>query len=353
MRKSEFIDWRLILPVVIILTLSLSILFSISAPLAWFQLSFILIGIILFIIFARFNYQHHQPLTKIYALVSVIFLILPFVFGVVTRGSIRWIQIGSLTLQPSELIKPFLILIFSFILAKKSDLLTYFLSLLIPGFLIFKQPDLGSSLVVLAIWLGIWFVSKLSLWLLTIAGTGLALVSPVIYQFLKPYQKQRILSFISPYADPKGSGYQVIQSTIAIGSGKLLGRGLGHGTQSQLQFLPERHSDFIFATMAEETGLLGALILLLALFFLLKHLIVIAKKAPDNYSQMIIIGVFTMLSFQTIINIGMNLGMLPITGITLPLVSAGGSSMLATAIALGIVHNISSQALDKKSLEIK
>lgn len=353
MRKKQFVDWQLIIPIIVILSLSLSILFSISAPIAWFQLSFIGLGLILFILLARFNYQHHQPLTKIYALVSLVFLILPFIFGAVTRGSIRWIQLGSLTLQPSELIKPFLILIFSFILVKKPHLPTYLISLIIPVILIFKQPDLGSTLVVMATWLGIWFVSKLSLWLLAATSATLAVLSPVVYQFLRPYQKLRIQSFLNPYADPKGSGYQVIQSTIAVGAGKLFGRGLGGGTQSQLQFLPERHSDFIFASLAEETGFLGALILITAIFFLLKRLIQIAKKAPDNYSQMIVIGVFVMLAFQALVNIAMNLGLLPITGITLPLVSAGGSSMLATAIALGTVHNISSQALTKRSLEIK
>jgi rod shape determining protein RodA len=353
MNSSRLIDWRLIVPCLVIMALSLSILFSISPNLAWTQLSFILLGTGLFVIFSRFNYQHHLPLAKIYTFASLLLLILPIIFGVVTRGSVRWIQFGPLTLQPSEIIKPFLIIIFSSLLSKKLNLLAYFIALLIPSFLIFKQPDLGSTLVVLAIWFGIWFVSKLPLIALFISSLSITFLSPIVYKILKPYQQQRVLSFLNPYADPKGSGYQVIQSTIAVGSGKLFGQGLGQGTQSQLNFLPERQTDFIFATLAEELGFIGTLVLLVAIYFLLTHLLNIAKKAPDKFGQMIVIGVFSMIFFQVFVNIGMNLGLLPITGITLPLVSAGGSSMLATMIALGIVHNISLKTANNQSLEIK
>ncbi len=353
MNKKFFIDWQLILPILIITALSLSILFSISTSIAWSQIGFCVLGIILFIAFSRFNYKHHQPLIYIYSLISLLLLVLPFLFGVVTRGSVRWIQLGSLTLQPSEIIKPFLILLFAHLVTKKPSIPVYLTSLIIPSFLIVKQPDLGSTLVVIAIWVGIWLVSDLSLIILSFFSLITIGLSPVIYKFLKSYQKTRILSFLNPYADPKGSGYQVIQSTIAVGSGRLFGRGLGQGTQSQLHFLPERHSDFIFASIAEELGLFGSIILIISIFFLLKHLLKISKNAPDKFSQLIVIGVFSMLFFQTTINIGMNLGLLPITGITLPLVSAGGSSMLATLIALGIVHNISSRAVAKKRLEIK
>lgn len=353
MNSTKLIDWRLIIPCLVIIALSLSILFSISPNLAWAQLSFILLGTGLFVLFSKFDYQHHLPLAKIYILGSFLFLILPIVFGVVTRGSVRWIQLGPLTIQPSEIIKPFLIIIFSYLLSAKLNLVTYLIALLIPGFLIFKQPDLGSTLVVLAIWLGIWFISKLPLISLFVSTLTITILSPIVYKFLKPYQQQRVLSFLNPYADPKGSGYQVIQSTIAVGSGRLFGQGLGQGTQSQLKFLPERQTDFIFATIAEELGLIGALVLLIAIFFLLSHLLTIARKAPDQFSQMIVIGVFSMLFFQIFVNIGMNLGLLPITGITLPLVSAGGSSMLATMIALGLVHNISLKTNNNQSLEIK
>lgn len=353
MIKKHFIDWHLLIPLIVILSLGTLILFSLSDSLGWFQVLSIIAGFILFVIFARFDYQHHLSLLTVYVLISFILIITPFLFGVVTRGSIRWIQLGFLTIQPSEIIKPFFIIIFASLLSKKNNWLIYLISLIIPVFLILKQPDLGSSLVIIAIWLAIWFASGLSNFLLGLTSFLALGLSPLIYHLLRPYQKQRILSFLNPYADPKGSGYQLIQSAIAVGSGRFFGQGLGSGTQSQLQFLPERHSDFIFASLAEQLGLFGSVILLTAIFFLLLHLIKLVKYASDNFAQMIIIGVFMMIFFQTAVNIGMNLGLLPITGITLPLVSAGGSSMISTMIALGIVHNISSQHTNQQSLEIK
>lgn len=347
------LDLKIIIPILILFGFSLTSLGAISSKLAISQIIFFLIGSFLFYFFSKFDYKNHQHLINIYSISSLILLILPFLFGAVTRGAVRWIQIGSLTLQPSEIIKPFLIVIFAFLVSKKPDFLKYLAFLFLPAFLVFKQPDLGSALVVTAVWFGILFASDFPLYLplsLLLGGLGL---SPLVYKFLKPYQQQRIISFLNPYTDPKKSGYHIIQSTIAVGSGGLWGRGLGHGTQSQLQFLPERHTDFIFALIAEELGLIGSVILLITIFFLLKHLLSIARYAPDKFSQLIIVGVFTMLFFQSAINIAMNLGLLPITGITLPLVSAGGSSVLATMISLGICHNISTHSVSKRGLEIK
>jgi len=353
MTSRQSVDLKIIIPTLILLVFSLTSLGSISSKLAISQLIFFIIGSLLFYFFSKFDYKNHQHLINIYSVSSLVLLIMPFIFGAVTRGSVRWIQIGSLTLQPSEIIKPFLIIIFSYFLAQKPDFLKYLGLLIIPAFLIFKQPDLGSALVVAVFWLAILFASDLPLYLPLSLLLGALGLSPLIYKFLKPYQQQRIISFLNPYTDPKASGYHVIQSTIAVGSGGLLGRGLGSGTQSQLQFLPERHTDFIFALIAEELGLIGAIILLITFFFLLKHLLNIAKHAPDKFSQLITVGMFTMLFFQVTVNIAMNLGLLPITGITLPLVSAGGSSVLATMIALGIIHNISTNSSLKQGLVIR
>jgi rod shape determining protein RodA len=225
--------------------------------------------------------------------------------------------------------------------------------LAIPALLIFKQPDLGSTLVVAAFWWAIFFAADLPLKYF-IGTTVAALASlPLVWRFLAEYQKQRITAFLNPYADPRGSGYHLLQSIIAVGSGGFFGRGLGRGIQSQLRFLPESNTDFIFASLAEELGLAGSALLLIAYFLLLKRLLFIARQAPDNFSQLLTVGVFAMMLFQLLVNIGMNLGILPITGITLPLVSSGGSSLLATMISLGLVHNISRQQLPLKSLEIK
>lgn len=353
------IDWQLLLPTVVIVALGLTTLGSISLTLFYSQIAFFIFGLILFIFLSRFHYQNHLYLTRIYAVALVVLLVLPFIFGAVTRGSVRWVQIGSLTIQPSEIIKPLLIIILASFLAQTQRLhsllrlLVYALIIFIPTLLIFKQPDLGSTIVVIAVWMAILIASDFPfVYSFSTLIFGLAL-SPLVIKFLKPYQQLRLTSFLNPYSDPKTSGYHVIQSIIAVGSGGLWGRGLGHGIQSQLKFLPERQTDFIFASLAEELGLIGSLILLIAYFMLLKHLLNIARHAPDQFSCLIVIGVFSLLAFQALVNISMNLGLLPITGITLPLVSSGGSSILATMMALGLVNNISSYQTHKQPLEIK
>lgn len=344
----------LLISVIVILILSLLSLTAISPQYGISQSIFIIPAALAGLFFAKMPYGLHKFLIKIYAVSSLILLILPILFGEITRGAVRWLQIGSLTLQPSEIIKPFLIIIFSYYLSTKNKKLwQYFLLLLVPAVLIFKQPDLGSALVIMAIWLGILFASKISMKLLLFLFLIAGLVSPLVWYQLKPYQQQRLTSFINPYADPKISGYHVIQSVISIGSGGFFGLGLGRGTQSQLQFLPERQTDFIFASLAEELGFIGAIILLTAYFFLLKRLLEIILKAPDEFGRLIATGVFSLIFFQTVVNIGMNLGLLPITGITLPLVSSGGSSLLTVFICLGLVYNINFASRENKPLEIK
>lgn len=359
MKGTNIPDWKLIIPILVTTFFGFSILNSISRDIFIFQAMSFMLGSILFYFYSRFNYLNHRSFSNIYLLASIIFLTLPLIFGVTTRGSVRWIKIGSLTLQPSEIIKPFLIVVFANFLSKFEssltfkNLTTYLIILAIPALLIFKQPDLGSTLVVSVIWLGIFISSNLPiLWLISIFS-GFAILSPLVFKLLKSYQKQRITSFLNPYLDPQGSGYQLIQSIIAVGSGGFFGKGFGSGTQSQLAFLPEQHSDFIFASLAEETGFVGSFILIMGMFFILKRILEIAKFAPDKFSYYTCIGVFSMILFQSFVNIGMNLGVMPITGITLPLVSAGGSSILATMIALGMVHNISFYSESKKSLEIR
>lgn len=348
--KRFFVDWQLLLPAIIILIIGLAAIFSISVPLGFNQLIFALLGLIAFVVFASFPYFSHRYLVWIYAVASLLLLILPFLFGSLTRGAVRWLQFGSLTLQPSEIIKPFLIIIFSFFMAARARILPYSLLLLVPSVLIFKQPDLGSTLVIIAIWLGILIASKLPLRGLIIIAFLISLALPLSWHQLQPYQQQRIISFINPYADPKTSGYHSIQATIAVGSGGLLGKGLGFGSQSQLNFLPERQTDFIFASLAESLGFLGSISLLLAYFFLLRRLLLISLKAPDQFGRLLGTGIFTLIFFQVAVNIGMNIGLLPITGITLPLVSSGGSSLLATSISLGLAHNLSMHIRSKSAI---
>jgi rod shape determining protein RodA len=208
--------------------------------------------------------------------------------------------------------------------------------------LVFVQPDLGSMVVLALGVLGVFLGSGLHfLW---VVGGGIAafVLSPLVWHFLADYQKQRIITFFSPQDDPLGAGYNVLQAMIAVGSGGLWGRGLGQGTQSQLAFLPERHTDFIFSALSEELGLAGGLLVIFAFSVLFARIIILLKKKEDLFSQSFLTGIFFILFIQVVINIGMNLGVLPVAGVPLPLVSSGGSSLLTTAASLGMVSSLSS-----------
>lgn len=334
------IDWRLLGPLFPIWGLSLLVLGGISWRLALTQAVFIILGLGLFFLTGAYPYRQHRLLNRYYFGLVLFLLLLPFIFGVVTRGAIRWIPLGSFSLQPSELVKPLLIIIFSAYLTASQKLTGYLLLLLLPFGLIFIQPDLGTGLVVLAIWLGLLLNSRVERRKLLGLFALILLCLPLGFYLLKPYQVQRLISFTNPYADPAGSGYQVIQGLIAVGSGGWFGQGLGRGSQSQLQFLPERQSDFIFSTLTEELGFAAGLGLILSFMWLLRRLLLIAKKTEDEFGRLLVIGVTIMVWFQIVVTIGMNLGLMPVTGITLPLISSGGSSWLSVMVSLGLVSSV-------------
>jgi len=209
------------------------------------------------------------------------------------------------------------------------------------AFVIFLQPDLGSILTLLSIWAGIVIVSGIKMRHLIIMILIMSIISFGAWMFiLKDYQKERINTFLNPENDPYGRGYHISQSLIAIGSGGLFGQGLGLSSQAGLKFLPEQHTDFIFATLSERRGLVGVLFLLILFTFLFWRFIKIILESSNNFSRLFIVGFATMIFSQVIINIGMNIAMLPITGLTLPLVSYGGSSLLSIFIGLGIIQSI-------------
>lgn len=338
-------DWLLFLPILGIAVFGLVVVGSVAPQLFSQQLSFLFFSFLVFFFFSLIDYRVWEKLAVFLFVFSLFFLISPFVFGRLTRGSFRWLQLGSLNLQPSEITKPFLILFWAaFLTAKeKIDLqrtVLAVLSLIGPAVLVFLQPDLGSSLVIAFSWLGMILAAGVN-WSIVLGGfLSFLLLMPVLWRFLKDYQRQRIFSFLKPFEDPLGIGYHLIQAQVAIGSGQFLGRGLGRGTQSQLHFLPERHTDFIFASLAEELGFLGAGFLLLAFAFLLWRLLKISQQARDDFGGLICLGVFTLFLSQILINVGMNSGLLPVTGLTLPLVSYGGSSLLTSMISLGLVANV-------------
>jgi len=338
------INLPIILNSLLLVSIGVLVIYSSSGELAIQQLIFTVIGLAAFFIISIFEINSIKNL--IFPLYIIINLSLLFVLflGIETRGSVRWIPLGIINFQPSEFAKPILILMLAQFWSK--NLPTWrniFKSLLLSLpllFLIFKQPDLGSTLTLGAIWAGMLFASKISLKKILILILIITLIGPIGWGLLHDYQKERITSFLSPQSDPLGRGYNLIQSTIAVGSGEIFGRGLGRGTQSRLQFLPEYRTDFIFASIAEEMGFVGTLIILSLYLFLFVYCLKVAQKSNNLFSFLAVLGVISQLLFQFFVNVGMNIGLLPITGITLPLISYGGSSLIATFFSLGFVASV-------------
>jgi rod shape determining protein RodA len=280
---------------------------------------------------------------------ALLSLVAVLVFGKKYLGARRWILLpGGSHFQPSEWVKLILILAMAKYFAEYierelpfRDVVKAGMIVVFPMLLVLKQPDLGTALTYLPVAIMGLFLGgmrvKHALILLLIAG----ILTPAVWHFgLKPYQKDRLTSFISPEADARGTGYQVIQSLVAVGSGGLWGKGATKGTQTQGQFLPVPHTDFIFAAWAEEHGFVGASFILLLYFLLLMRLISNAQTAPDRAGTFIVMGVVAVWTFHVLVNVGMVVGFMPVTGIPLPMMSYGGSSVLFTFLALGIVMNI-------------
>lgn len=345
MKIVHNINLPIILSSLLLISIGILVIYSSSFELSLQQLIFTLIGVALFVFVSSLDLHLLEKFIKPLYFFTILLLIAVYILGIETRGSIRWIPVGFFNIQPSEFAKPVLILFLALFWSRNvATWKNIFKSLLwiFPFvFLIFKQPDLGSTLTIIAIWVGMLFSASISIKKIIILVLIAVIALPASWVFLRDYQKQRIIGFLQPAVDPLGRGYNLIQSTIAVGSGQILGRGLGRGTQSRLQFLPEFRTDFIFASIAEEMGLVGSLIILSIYLFLLTYCLKIAGGTKDRFNFSLIIGVLSMLIFQVFVNIGMNVGILPITGITLPLISYGGSSLIATLFCFGIVASVS------------
>ena len=327
--------------VLILAGLSLIVVASISPNLFWPQLLFFLAGLVLFFIHFKLDFEIYSALSVPILAIATTSLIATFILGLETRGSIRWINLFGINLQFSELAKPYIFSALASLVYHRG--LKYLVLIFIPAFLILQQPDLGTTVVYLAGAGFMGFLGGVSLPILILGVMGISAAMPAIFYFLKDYQRQRILSFIYPSSDPLGSSYNAIQALIAVGSGMIFGKGVGHGTQSQLAFLPEKHTDFIFASFAEEFGLVGIILMLACYTVLFWRLIKILRRVQFGPEFLFIGASMGILFAQVFINIGMNLGILPITGITLPLVSYWGSSILSTLVVLGIVENVQSK----------
>lgn len=351
-------DWLLLGLILLILILGLPILFSVAPEMIPRQLIWLAISLFAFFVFSSIDYRIFENMSFVFYFLSLFLLIITFIFGQVTRGSIRWLSLGGINLQASEIIKPFLIVSLAswttkLDLKEMKNLLFLFFLIALISLLIFLQPDLGSTIVINFVFLSVLLMAGLNLKFFFLVALLIIASFPLVWRFLKDYQKTRIFVFFNPFADPLGRGYHLLQSIIAIGSGKFLGRGLGRGTQSHLRFLPEYHTDFIFASLAEELGFVGSFLLLLLFWFLLWRILNLAQKTQDKFASLICLGVFSLLFFQVFVNIGMNMGLLPITGISLPLVSYGGSSLLATMISLGLVLSVAKFSKSDNYLEIR
>ncbi len=354
MRNGVRFDWILVSAVVLLMGISLLELYSISfsaagsAQYATRQMVFMGIGLVVMFFLASMDYRVIRPYhARILYFGTLAALGLVLVIGTNVRGTVGWIVIGPLSLQAVEFAKvAMIVFLASFVAAKQTvfgpggRLVVSFMLMMVVVGLVLAQPDFGSAMILLSLWFGMLFVSGMRRWHIALIMVAMVVVSVGTWFILADYQRNRVLAFVNPYSDPRGSGYNVIQAMIATGSGGITGRGLGHGTQTQLGFLPESHTDFIFAVIAEEFGFFGAIFVIGLMGVVIVRLWRIALRARTNFSYLVVAGVMIMFFVQVLINVGMNIGIMPVTGIPLPFVSYGGSSLLASSIAIGLVLSI-------------
>lgn len=349
------LDWYVIISILVLAGFSLAIINSVYSQYFLPQLIFYTVGLGIYFLFANLDHQIYRPFWLPIYFVSCFLLLVTFVVGVESRGAVRWVEIAGFRLQLSEILKPFFLLSFASYLAdrpprKIKNAVFAAIFCVMPFLLVLKQPDLGSAIIYAIAFFGMLFVSGLPLRFILVSLFSTLFSLPLLWHFLKDYQKDRIVSFLNPGSDPMGSSYNAIQALIAIGSGQIVGKGLGHGTQSQLLFLPERHTDFIFSSFIEELGLLGGLVMLGAFAVVCHRILRLIYLDNDSFGNYFIIGALFLFIGQIFINAGMNLGVVPVTGITLPLVSYGGSSILSTMIMFGIIANIAKSRGNKVQL---
>ncbi len=315
---------------------------------------FAAIGITLMLAVALVDYDWLGTLAPLFYVVTLVLLVVVLVAGESVLGGQRWLNFGGQKLQASEFAKVFMIIVLARWFADRQDRigspLTIAGALLLlgaPALLVYRQPDLGTSLVFISIFFGMAFIAGARPWQLTgIIAFGAASL-PLVWSVLKDYQRARLVAFLDPYADPQGSGWNIIQSLIAVGSGQLVGKGLTAGTQSPLGYLPIAESDFVFSGLAEDLGFLGAIVLFaLYLVFLLAALR-IAYRARDPFGTLIGAGLVAMIGFQIMVNVGMTISLMPVTGIPLPFISHGGSSLIAICFGLGVLQSIALRRDDR------
>lgn len=352
-------QWLIPATILVLGLLSILTLSSIAPTLAPRQLIFFMIGFLAFFLNAHISFKQLMNLSFFGYLGIIFLLIITLLIGNVTKGSSRWIDVGGLfAIQGSQLAIPFVTMyLITFFknkpLTKLKNLFMFMLITAIPGILILIEPDLGTTIVYLLSISTILFISETKkIHMLPIIAGGIVTIVIAWIFVLQPYQKARITSFISP-DDTQGAGYNARQSLIAVGSGQITGKGLGQGIQSHLRFLPERQTDFVFASFAEEFGFIGSSVILALYTVLITVILRTAAKAQSDSEKLFCYVTAVMTALQSTVNIGMNIGLLPITGITLPFLSYGGSSIITLLAMFGIIQNIRLNQKQKVTLHLE
>lgn len=343
------IDWFLFAAALMVSLLGLATMHSFSGDNAFFDKQVVWIGVAVAVFFIASipEYRFLRRTPVVVALYSgVIFLLaLVFLFGTIVKGAQNRFYLGLFAVQPADLAKLVLVILLAKYFARRHIEIAHIRHILVSGAysfvifaLVFFQPDLGSAIIIACVWLGMVLVAGIS-WkhLLALFIAALIVLGGLWHYGLHPYQKQRILTFIHPLADIRGSGYNAYQSTVAVGSGELTGKGIGYGTQSKLLYLPEYQTDFIFAAYAEEWGFVGVLILFGLFGIIILRTLLIAAHGADNFNSLFGAGVAAMFLSHFLVHVGMNLGLMPITGTTIPFMSYGGSHLVTEYLALGIL----------------
>jgi rod shape determining protein RodA len=357
-RLIHHFDWGLLLLVLVIGGIGLTTVYSAvtadppPAPyknLFYKQILWFSLGAVVMVAAFSFNYRLLERWAYPLFIACVCMLLLVVVFGKLAGGSRRWLVFGPVHLQPSELIKLAVIIVLAKYYSKDAttrgftwrELIRPILITALPFGLIVIQPDLGTAGVVALIAATMTLFMKVERRSLLLLLAPVAGMVPLVWSLLKDYQRQRILTFLNPDQDPLGTGYHIIQSKIAIGSGMISGKGYLQGTQNALSFLPEEHTDFIFSVLAEEWGSIGSITLLLLFFLLVFWGLNIAHRCRDPFGTLLAVGITSLIALQVAINVGMTMGVMPVVGVPLPLISYGGSSTLTVAICIGLLMNVS------------
>ena len=356
-RLIQNFDWALLLLLILIAGVSILNLYSATYPVRGAggsqifmkQIYWFAIGFMVLLMMTTFDYHHLERLAYPLYFFILVLLVAVFILGDVRSGSQRWISFGGISVQPSELMKICMVIALAKFFNDHShlsehrlrDLWLPFLLVAVAALLILRQPDLGTALLLIIVSFSIILFAGVKWRSLLILVFCIVSSVPFVWMNLKAYQQRRILSFLNPGLDPLGAGYHINQSKIAIGSGFLWGKGFLQGTQTRLHFLPERHTDFVFSVLAEEWGFVGALFLLLLYLSVIVWAINIARSSKDRFGALIAVGVVAIVFWQTVINVSMTTGLLPVVGIPLVMVSYGGSSIVSTMIGMGLLMNIS------------